>query len=251
MKTIAITLTCLILAVAALAGVTNEGVVLMQTSWEKNAWPNDTRRLNIKKIMESSVCTLLVYDKSGNRTGHGSAIIIAPDLAITCWHVIAGAHRAVGKFPHGGYIEMTQFMWQHYNPDICVMRFRDPENLAKPIIFIDPLLMLPADPVYAIGASKGFEGTITAGIISGRRIWDDGTDLFQTDAAISEGCSGGALVNINGYLVGMISFYWKSGENMTFAISNAEITKELKYCTYLGWHMTYFPYAKPKEILSY
>src|SRR5699024_9928217 len=78
------------------------------------------------------------------------------------------------------------------------------------------------DRVVAIGNALGqFQNTVTSGIISGygRDVTagdDTGgnglsdtssdsenlTDLFQTDAAINEGNSGGPLVNINGEVVG-------------------------------------------------
>jgi len=62
----------------------------------------------------------------------------------------------------------------------------------------------------AIGNPAGFESTVTAGIISGlhRAIPSQGqtpalVDLIQTDAAISPGNSGGALVDRNGEVIGI------------------------------------------------
>ncbi|HVO39366.1 MAG TPA: Do family serine endopeptidase [Spirochaetia bacterium] len=64
------------------------------------------------------------------------------------------------------------------------------------------------DIVFAIGNPLGFESTFTMGIVSalGRRARGDQavyTDYIQTDAAINQGNSGGALVNIRGQVVGM------------------------------------------------
>jgi S1-C subfamily serine protease len=64
--------------------------------------------------------------------------------------------------------------------------------------------------VLAIGNPLGFESSVTFGIISGehRALPSGGTtpalvDLLQTDAAISPGNSGGALVNGDGQVVGI------------------------------------------------
>src|SRR5690606_17162386 len=64
--------------------------------------------------------------------------------------------------------------------------------------------------VIAIGNPLGFESSVTLGIVSGlnRAIPSGGTtpalvDLLQTDAAISPGNSGGALMNTNGEVVGI------------------------------------------------
>ncbi len=62
------------------------------------------------------------------------------------------------------------------------------------------------DWVLAIGNPLGFESTVTAGIISakGRTAFGQNfTDFLQTDASINQGNSGGALVNLNGEVIGI------------------------------------------------
>jgi S1-C subfamily serine protease len=88
------------------------------------------------------------------------------------------------------------------------------------------------DSVVAIGNALGqYQNTITSGIISGygRDVQagdssgsssdtENLEDLFQTDAAINEGNSGGPLVNLNGQVIGMNTATASSGENIGFAI---------------------------------
>jgi len=65
------------------------------------------------------------------------------------------------------------------------------------------------DWVLAVGNPLGFESTVTAGIISakGRSGTSHGfTDYLQTDASINQGNSGGALVNLNGKVIGINTF---------------------------------------------
>jgi Do/DeqQ family serine protease len=65
------------------------------------------------------------------------------------------------------------------------------------------------DWVLAVGNPLGFESTVTAGIISakGRRAQGQSfTDYLQTDASINRGNSGGALVNLDGEVIGINTF---------------------------------------------
>jgi serine protease Do len=87
------------------------------------------------------------------------------------------------------------------------------------------------DAVVAIGNALGqFQNTVTSGIISGHgrqvQASEQGTgenaenlnDLFQTDAAINEGNSGGPLVNMNGQVIGINTAIAGDAQNIGFAI---------------------------------
>lgn len=89
--------------------------------------------------------------------------------------------------------------------DLAVVRI-EADNL--PVILTDENLRTRVgDVVLAIGNPLNLGQTITQGIISatgGRMgVIHSHADLIQMDAAISEGTSGGALVNSQGYLVGI------------------------------------------------
>ena len=91
--------------------------------------------------------------------------------------------------------------------------------------------MAVGDDVVAIGNALALEGglTVTRGIVSALdRSIEAGTGtltgLVQTDAAISSGNSGGALVNADGHVIGINTAVAASGgpvtaSNIGFAIS--------------------------------
>lgn len=89
------------------------------------------------------------------------------------------------------------------------------------------------DAVVAIGNALGqFQNTVTSGIISGygRNVQasasgspsssstENLTDLFQTDAAINKGNSGGPLVNMNGQVIGINTAIAGHAQNIGFSI---------------------------------
>jgi tetratricopeptide (TPR) repeat protein len=75
----------------------------------------------------------------------------------------------------------------------------------------------PGETVFAIGNPQGLERTITQGLYSGPRSLE-GQALLQVSAAISEGSSGGPVVNGAGEVVGVAVSYLEEGQNLNFAV---------------------------------
>jgi putative serine protease PepD len=93
--------------------------------------------------------------------------------------------------------------------------------------------------VLAFGAPLGLENTVTSGIVSAvdRSINTDSdrlSGLIQTDAAINQGNSGGALVDGSGHVVGINVAIATAGEDNTgsigvgFAIPSDTVTTVVK-----------------------
>lgn len=96
------------------------------------------------------------------------------------------------------------------------------------------------DTVIAIGNALGqYQNTVTSGIISGygRSVQaSDSTgtttenldDMFQTDAAINEGNSGGPLVNIDGQVIGINTAIAGDAQNIGFSVPINDVTGLIK-----------------------
>jgi serine protease Do len=88
--------------------------------------------------------------------------------------------------------------------------------------------------VIAIGNPLGFENTVTVGVLSakGRQLGRDSgfplEDLLQTDAAINEGNSGGALADLRGVVIGICTtaFPQSAAHGLGFAVT-ADKVKEI------------------------
>lgn len=115
--------------------------------------------------------------------------------------------------------------------DVAFLQIQDTKGKSLiPIKLGDSSKVKIGDPVVAIGNALGqFQNTVTSGIISGygrsvQASASDGSsaenldDLFQTDAAINEGNSGGPLVDLNGEVIGMNTAIASDSQNIGFAI---------------------------------
>lgn len=82
------------------------------------------------------------------------------------------------------------------------------------------------DPVVAIGSPYGLDGTVTTGVVS--NIYPD---LFQTDAAINSGNSGGPLLDRNGDVLGVTTFKLPFSEGTNFAVRMKVRCQQLLTCS--------------------
>jgi serine protease DegQ len=132
----------------------------------------------------------------------GSAVLVRSDgTMITNDHVIAG-YDNIRAVLWDGRITRASVVGRDAESDLAVLKV-DLENLpaAK---FATPGALQVGDIVLAIGNPYGYSQTVTSGIISALQRPDRNLSTFiQTDAAINVGNSGGALINVDGELVGI------------------------------------------------
>ncbi len=125
--------------------------------------------------------------------------------------------------------------------DIAFLKIKDTKGKKlTPVKLGDSDQMRVGDMAIAIGNALGqFQNTVTSGIISGygRSVQAEGGDnevenlqnLFQTDAAINQGNSGGPLVNSNGEVIGVNTAVAGGGaENIGFAIPINDVNSLIK-----------------------
>lgn len=101
----------------------------------------------------------------------------------------------------------------------------------SPVIdMFNALDMKVGEKVFAVGAPRGLELTISDGIVSGIRgaMLFDPPLLIQNTAPISPGSSGGGLFDARGRLVGISTFLLKDSQNLNFAVAINNYSLNLK-----------------------
>lgn len=143
-----------------------------------------------------------VMVKSG--TGFGSGFFLGPDgLVLTAAHVVSGGN--VRLRTQDGQTLKARVVRISHAQDVALLSTGKPST-PYPCLSLEPTQQTPGSDVYAIGApaSEQLAFSLTRGIVSGIRTLDDVT-LLQTDASLSPGNSGGAMIDKNGRIVGIVS----------------------------------------------
>ncbi|MHC5064317.1 MAG: S1C family serine protease, partial [Planctomycetota bacterium] len=203
----------------------------------------DMRRTPIVRAVEmaaDSVVSIYVQDTAGRSRsssieGQGSGVIIdETGLVITNWHVIA----SVDINPNGRELAVKLKNSKSYRArllsssrehDLALLQLDLPaEEVVKPLQSSDSDTLMVGETVIAIGNPQGHANTVTVGVLSAvdRAINVRTPDrqvrryrgLLQTDAAINQGNSGGALLDITGRLIGINNAMAMGAENIGFAI---------------------------------
>ena len=207
--------------------------------------------VHIKSTQESKTQTVTVRDPFyeffgdmfGNRggqqrqvqtpekVGFGSGVIISKDgYIVTNNHVIDHADIISVKLNDGRDFK-GRIIGTDPSTDLALVKIEGDDLPTIPVGDSDQLKI--GEWVLAVGNPFNMTSTVTAGIVSAKArslgVYNNGVESFiQTDAAINQGNSGGALVNARGELVGINSVLYSptgSYSGYGFAIPTSIMTK--------------------------
>lgn len=188
--------------------------------------------------VQSSVVTVVTQSREVNIArkqgmtsvgGLGSGVLISNDGQIlTAAHVVQTADRVVVLFSDGMRSDAEVIGSDTVN-DVALLRLRDrPPANAHVALLSNSDAVRVGQRVFVVGAPRGISHTLTVGHISARRkpkravrtVSD--TELFQTDAAINQGNSGGPMFDMNGTVIGIVSHIISASggsEGLGFAVT--------------------------------
>ena len=164
-----------------------------------------------------SVFTLDILDSSGEPVATGSAFAaFEKGLLVTNFHVIkdAGAIRAVDE--DGRELSVSAVLAYDETQDLALLRM----DAVRDYPMLTPAAasaLRKGESVVAIGSPLGLHNMVSTGTVSGYSTIDR-QEYIQFTAPISQGSSGGALMNDSGEVVGVTSAFYIDGQNLNLAI---------------------------------
>ncbi|MCX5743972.1 MAG: trypsin-like peptidase domain-containing protein [Proteobacteria bacterium] len=181
--------------------------------------------LTAKDIVHHSTPAIVRIEVGTDRIGTGF-IVDAKGLVATNLHVVVGSSNITVKLKDGTKYPVLQILGIDPRRDLALLQIHAPTPL--PILHLgDSDRMEAGDTVYAIGNPLGvFELSVTNGLISARRNACEGfpksecndVTYLQISAPISQGSSGGPLLNQGGEVIGITTAIINGGQNINVAI---------------------------------
>ena len=170
-----------------------------------------------QKALAATV-SLEMQDRNGKLLGRGSGFFVRRNLVATNYHVVEGAAQGTAKLVgKGARYTIEGFTATDKTNDLALLKVS--------VYGINPLPLGDSDTiqigetVYVAGNPMGFEGTVSNGIISGRRNRNT-KERLQMTAPISPGSSGGPVLNSKGEVIGVsvATYRGLEAQNLNFAI---------------------------------
>ncbi len=182
-------------------------------------------------VDEVAPSVVAIVARGESAAAEGSGVIWSEDgLIVTNNHVVAGAGEIEVAFATGERAP-AELVATDVRTDLAVVEV---ERTGLPAARFSSALPDVGELAVAIGNPLGFENTVTAGVVSAlaRAIPSGGqtpalVDLIQTDAPISPGNSGGALVAADGEVIGINVAYIpppQGAVSIGFAIPSPTVT---------------------------
>jgi S1-C subfamily serine protease len=213
-------------ATLAAASATAAPLPLPQVLLQKRPSQVDREALtaaNLYKKVEKSVFVVLatqsIAEARSRNVAQGSAVAVTEHLLLTNCHVVKD--RPLIKIFQDTSSDDATLVAAAPDTDRCVIKAGQMKLVpVGGVAAFDSLAV--GERVFAIGAPRSLERTLSEGLISGLRRQHD-RNLVQTSAPISPGSSGGGLFDERGNLIGITTLgYMLGAQNLNFAVAAAD-----------------------------
>ena len=195
------------------------------------AFPHPANGQGIADVLERArpaVVTIVVRDVNGREIGQGSGFIVREDGAIiTAWHVVARAATASVRLQSGASYAVAGMLAKDAYKDYAVIKV-DAKSLPT-LPLGDSDLVRQGDRILTLGSPLGLEETASEGMVSAVRLVGNARHL-QITAPISNGSSGGPVLNLRGEALGIAVFVFKEGQGLNFAVEINEAKRDAMSC---------------------
>lgn len=165
--------------------------------------------------VKPSLCAVLSLDERGEELAFGSGFVISEDgKIVTNAHVISGA-KNVNVECDSKQATVSKIIAYKEGIDLAVLQ--SGLSKTKPLKITPREKMKPGGLIFALGNPLGLQGTITSGLFSGVRSYEE-NDYLQLSASVNPGNSGGPIITTTGEVIGVAAMGISGAQGLNFAI---------------------------------
>jgi len=169
-----------------------------------------------------AVMMLEVETQSGEQFVGSAVLALADDFALTAWHVVSDARSVWAVFADGQRVKVMGCVDHDGLRDLALLKLE--KQLPHRRATLGRNLQPVATRAFVIGAPKGYDFSISDGLISQIRNLD-GFPQYQLSCPISPGNSGSPIFNRRGEVIGIASWTKVDAQNVSFAIPTQEFIR--------------------------
>ena len=184
--------------------------------WKKKELSSE----EIYKKISPGVAAVYITCSDGSQTVGSGFFVDDQGTLVTNYHVIDRGVSGHITFSNKEEYEILGVKDYDESLDLAIL---DIDCLDNPYLETLDSAVETGEKVYTIGAPLGLDDTFSDGIISKASREIEGTSYIQVTAPVSEGNSGGPLVNSFGKVIGINTLTSEVGQNLNFAIDVKEL----------------------------
>lgn len=169
----------------------------------------------------NSVVMIKTLDSENKPICFGSGVVIHQEgYILTNFHVVEGGHYFSVLYENETEEYVTDYLIKYHQAyDLAVIKV---DRKSSPLIVKKEGNLVRGQKIVAIGSPLGLFNSVSDGIVSGFREINT-IPMIQFTAPISDGSSGGALIDMYGRLVGIITAGFDKGQNLNLAVPSQKI----------------------------
>jgi len=210
-----ITLICIgILALSLITGC----------SYHRGKMPfEDAHLVRLTSDVQRAVVKITTYDMEKKPIGIGSGFFVDKrGHLITNYHVLRGSYAAEVKTHDGNEYPVQRILAYNKATDLIKVNVNIPRESVHPVKVTAGIPAI-AERILVVGSPLGLDQTVSEGIVSAVREFPDFGKIFQLSAPVSRGSSGSPVINMDGKVIGVVSFISAPGQNLNFAVAGQSV----------------------------
>lgn len=178
------------------------------------------------KASKPAVFKIQTYDRFNYPLQQGTGFYIdSLGTGVSNKHVFTNAWSAKIITGTRDTINITHYLAKSDSFDLIVFSTDLANTSTTPFLRMATEELMEGTQVIVIGAPRGFEGTVSEGIISSIRKLDQYGEVIQITAPISKGSSGSPVLNKYGKVLGVATLLVNNGQNINFAMKAERLSQ--------------------------